>query len=141
MYDKGICAAATYHFFHANIFHLISNSIALFFILRIKRLNWKLMIVAYVIASLAFFTATTPTIGMSNFVYASIGLLVPPLYSKWWTTRTSIIFFMSILLSFAIPNVSAITHLVSFCAGAALSMTHYALKQSKLDYGKAKERR
>lgn len=115
-----------HHFFHGNVFHLLANGLTLYFLVpKIK--SWHLL-VGYVLATLAFLSSNTYVIGFSNIIYAIIGLRTPSFKAYWWRHPGTITFFAVSLLMFLIPNVSAITHLVSFVGGVLVSIV---LRQTK----------
>lgn len=128
LYDNvpNLCKACSYQFFHANIFHLAVNCLSLYAIYRptlllnnrylIKESMW-----AYAISVVAWFTAFSPVVGISNYLFAVLGLRTPSFRSKWWmlpTTKTFIIVMFGLLL---IPKISAFTHIVSFSLGIAVA--------------------
>ena len=56
-----------YMFFHANVFHLIANIICIW---SIKRHYWE----SVAIGVICSFAATSPTIGISGVIFATIGI-------------------------------------------------------------------
>lgn len=109
-----------YHFFHGNIFHLFANGLALYFLLpRVK--PWQL-ILAYSIATLSPLIATMPIVGISNIIYAIIGLRSPSFQSAWWRHYGTITFLVVTLLMLFLSNISAVTHIVCFVSGVAISV-------------------
>lgn len=117
----------TYHFFHGNVFHLLANCFALYFLIpRVK--NWHIVI-AFVIASLAVYVVSFNAIGFSNIVYAIIGLRSPSFKSYWWRHPGTLIFLGVTFLMLFLPNVSGLTHVVSFAAGVLISVILRKLKE------------
>lgn len=114
------CHPALHHFMHGNVFHLAVNCLSVWFIFR----RWKVteIATAYAIATASWFTAPIPAIGFSNIIFATIGLRTPSLSSTWWRRSETIIFLSVTLLMFLLPNVSAVTHVVSFMAGTFVAM-------------------
>lgn len=97
-----------YHFFHANIWHLLCNLIALFSF----RPRWKTLAVGYVCASVGalvpFVSLAQPTCGMSALIYACIARrYVSYRINPWKLLLLNFIFII-------IPNVNWKIHLVSF---------------------------
>lgn len=110
-----------YHFFHGNIFHLLANGLALHFLLpRVK--PWQLAS-AYVIASFSPIVATMPVVGISNIVYAIIGLRSPSFESAWWRHYGTITFLVVTLLMLFFSNIAAVTHVVCFVSGVVVSVS------------------
>lgn len=118
------CICLVYHFFHANIFHLAVNGLSLWLMLRNRPIASVQLLSAFVIGSLSWFFATADVVGASNIIFALIGLRTPSFRSAWWRQPSVIIFFVITILMSCLPQVSAVTHLVSFvlgCAGAFVS--------------------
>lgn len=122
---------ALHHFFHGNLFHLLANLLSLFFILPYLK-RWQ-MGMGYVIASLSILATATPVIGFSNLIYAFIGLRSPSFKSKWWRHSGTIAFMVVTLAMVFIPNISAVTHIICFSAGVAVSAIVRQLKQIRDD--------
>lgn len=112
-----------HHFFHANIFHLAVNCMSLWLMFRNPSivLKWKTIAAAYVLATMSWFASSADVVGASNFIFALIGLRTPS-FSHFWWKQPSVRFFLIATIAMAIlPQVSAITHIVSFCLGCALA--------------------
>lgn len=115
-----------HHFYHANIFHLAVNCLSLWLMFRSSAsvLRWSTIATAYILATASWFASPADVIGASNFIFALIGLRTPSFRHSWWKQR-SVLFFLIVTAAMAVlPQVSAITHVVSFCLGcmvAALS--------------------
>lgn len=143
-YDSGPywLRAATYSFFHANIWHLAINCIAVWTVFRptisVTSRKWhKMFLAAYIIAVLVYPFSLRPVIGFSNILYATIGLNTPRLSSPWWR-RTSVIIFIAVTaLMIFFPVFSASTHIASFLlgmAGAAIRRSYQALLSDAARY-------
>lgn len=114
--------AFAHHFFHANVFHLAVNCFSLW-TLR-NRVNLPQVVAAYLLATASWFFSSADAVGASNFIFALIGLRTPSFRSIWWRQTSVLVFLVTMVLMAAFPQVSALTHIVSFalgCAGAALS--------------------
>ena len=120
-----------HHFFHGNIFHLLANLLSLYFVLPYLK-RWQIG-VGYVIASLSILATATPVIGFSNMVYAFIGLRSPSFKSRWWRHSGTIIFLVVTFAMVFVPNISAVTHILSFSVGVAVSVIVRQLKQIQDD--------
>ena len=126
--------AFMHHFFHANIFHLAVNCYSLWILLRAKRSIWVL-IVAYLCATLSWFASDADPIGASNFIFALVGLCSPHFRHPWWRSRPTIIFLALNLAMLLLPQVSAITHIVSFSLGCMLASIRRGFKSLSRDIG------
>lgn len=120
-----------HHFFHGNIFHLAANLLAGYYAFK-GMTAWR-FICAYVIASLSILCAIHPTIGFSNIIYALIGLRSPHFRHPWWRHPGTIVFLSVTLIMVFVPNVAAVTHIVSFCGGVLISMISRKVQQVKND--------
>lgn len=120
-----------HHFFHGNVFHLAANMMTSYFVF--KKAEMQQILCAYMIASLSIMCSTEPVIGFSNMIYAMIGLKSPRLNHSWWKHPYTIIFLVMTLAMALIPNISAITHIVSFCGGVTTAVIRRALLQIKND--------
>lgn len=121
-----ICKACSYHFFHANVFHLAVNCLSIYAIYRPspwrdERYILKEFLEALTISTLAWFTAFSPVVGVSNYLFAVLGLRTPHFRSTWWRSSTTLTFLSVMFLMIFIPKVSASTHIVSFAAGTLVA--------------------
>lgn len=114
--------ALTYHVFHANIFHFAGNALSIWVLCRPRTGLAKEIAAAFIIASLAYLIALRPVIGVSNIMFALIGLRTPALSDKWWRSKGAAIFLSVTLLTLAIPRLSAVTHIASFVMGVSVAM-------------------
>lgn len=113
-----------YPLFHANVFHLLVNCLALWMLLKPERKdNATCLIEGYVISCIAFFFTHTPMIGISNLLYAVAGLRSPSFGSPWWKTTPVRIFLAVTFIMMFIPQISGITHVVSFGLGIGVDRT------------------
>ena len=108
-----------HHFFHSNIFHLAANMLPLYVMRKYVKV-WQVL-VGYIIASLSILVTPLSVIGFSNMIYALIGLRSPSFDSRWWRHSGTIIFLVVTFAMLFMPRVSAVTHIVSFTAGVAIS--------------------
>lgn len=114
--------AFAHHFFHVNVFHLAVNCLSLW-TLR-YRISLKQALAAYLLATASWFFSPVDVAGISNFIFALIGLRTPSFRSVWWRQVSVLVFLVTTVLMAALPQVSALTHIISFafgCAGAAVS--------------------
>lgn len=114
--------AFAHHFFHVNVFHLAVNCFSLW-TLR-NRISLHQALAAYLLATASWFFSPVDVAGASNFIFALIGLRTPSFRSVWWRQTSVLVFLVMTILMAALPQVSALTHIISFafgCAGAAVS--------------------
>lgn len=107
-----------HHFFHVSILHLAVNCLSLWALFR-KGYIYRpaSIIVPFLCATASWFFSPADPVGISNFLFASIGCRTPSLKSGWWRSMNVIIFFATSLVMLAFPQVSAVTHIVSFVLG------------------------
>lgn len=133
---NAIVRALTYHFFHANIFHLLANCLSIWLLFRGGRSRLaclKELAAAYCIASLTYFAALRPVAGVSNMIFAVAGLRTSALGKTWFKRpETRVFLFVSAVMMF-FPQLSAITHLLSFFSGAVLAAVMRAIKSVEHD--------
>ena len=107
--------ALLYHFFHANWWHLAVNAIAV----------------------LVYPLSFRPVIGLSNVLYAVLGLRTPPLRNPWWKHPSVLAFLAITVVMVFIPRFSATTHIAAFVlgmGGAALGRWWHNLTQDARRY-------
>ena len=135
---KAICVAMLYHFFHANIFHLAANLLSVWLIFgKGRRYPLSHFILAYIIGTLAWYCSAVPVVGVSNFIFALLGLRTPSLKDAWWR-QSSVRVFLVVTVGMAfVPNVSAVTHIVSFASGCVCAALGRIFKGIGSDYARA----
>lgn len=114
--ESGVSPHLVYMFFHANVFHLLGNMLCLYLVTTNRFISVvEHYTVAYLIAVASSWLScmSVPTIGLSGFVFAIIGMLTPFVYC----TRNIIIIALSLALGFVIPNSNGLIHLWSFTFG------------------------
>lgn len=127
--------AAVHHFYHANIFHLAVNCLSLWLMFRNPSsvLRWSTVAAAYVLASLSWFASSADVIGASNFIFAIVGLRTPAFSHSWWR-QPSVLFFLIVTVAMAVlPQVAAITHIVSFSSGCLVASVSRFIKRISHD--------
>ena len=112
--DSAWWQCLTYHFFHANVFHLIINSLCLYSLLQ-RDVRWVHIVPCFLIAAISgLLTAKdVPTVGASAFIVALSGVI-----SSWHPTIKS--FALSVLFLTAyclVPNINGAIHLVAWIGG------------------------
>ena len=127
-----------YHIYHANIFHLAVNSLSLWVIFRKgAAYNITPLLIAYAIASASWFCTSADVVGFSNIIFALIGLRTPSFSSSWWRHPQVIIFLVVTAVMALFPQVSAVTHIVSFILGCIVAATQRVIKTISNDYRRA----
>lgn len=129
--------ALLHHFFHASPLHLIVNSYSLYVILTNREITAPSLISAYICASLSWFCSSSAPVGISNIIFALIGMTTPALSNSWWRQPGTIIFFAINIILFLFPQVSAITHLVSFALGCVCAICMRLYKSLADDFRRA----
>jgi membrane associated rhomboid family serine protease len=114
---SGIVSHIIYPFLHANIFHLLGNMLALYFMCR----HTKSLFIAYIIAIISSFIAysSLPTIGLSGVVYACVGLL-GFLPNKNISKAAKGLFLSYIVIGLIIPSLNGTLHLCCVVIGSIL---------------------
>lgn len=128
--------AVSYHWFHANVWHLLANCLSIWLLIRTTRYRSSRKVmsqfaIAFLIASVMYFTATKPVVGISNILFAIVGLRTPSFRHPWWRKPETIIFFAVTFLLLLIPQFSSVTHITSLLGGigiAAISRTVRSLR-------------
>lgn len=121
--------ACTYQFFHANIFHMLANGLALVTVFAPgKKGNWYVAVLSYLISVLVFPLSRLTPIGISNMLYAAIGMRTPPFSNKWWISSNATTFHMITALMLIIPHFSAVSHIYAYIMGICLAVIIRFLK-------------
>ena len=111
-----IMRAMIYPLFHANVWHLLVNVVSMWGILS-RRSSFKELAIAYVISILVYPLSFRPVVGISNVMYAMLGMRSPCLSSAWWRTAPVAAFLAVTIVMVFIPQFSATTHVASFVLG------------------------
>lgn len=111
-----------HHFFHANIFHLAVNCYSFYLLCKSRNVTPSMLLLAYVCATLSWFCSNADPVGASNIIFALLGLYTPALSNAWWKAPGTIVFFTTNMAMALLPQVSAVTHLVSFGLGCVCAM-------------------
>lgn len=124
--EGGVKAAFLYPFFHANWFHLLVNGIAIWTLYRPEHpcKPCRDLLFPYMISCVVWPLSARPLVGISNMLYAAIGLRTPPFSSRWWRSPSVIFFLIATILTLLIPRFAGLTHIVSFTAGVLLAALH-----------------
>ena len=136
-HDCGYIALA-HHFFHANIFHLAVNCLSVWTLFR-KDIRYSMtpLVLAYIIGTASWFCTSADVVGFSNIIFALIGLRTPSLSHSWWKQSTVILFLAITALMALLPQVSAVTHIVSFVLGCIVAGAYRVVNNLSRDYSRA----
>lgn len=115
-----VVRALFYPLFHANIWHLLLNCTALWGVLAPQRTKPSDVICALVISFAVYPLSLRPVVGVSNFIYAVLGLRTPPLRAEWWRQPAVVVFLIVTVAMLAVPQFSATTHIAAFLSGVAI---------------------
>lgn len=129
LHRDGWNIALLHHFFHANIFHLAVNCFSIYALCKGRGVTLGMLFLAYICATLSWFCSSADPVGASNIIFALLGLYTPAFDHSWWRSPNTIIFFITNMAMAFLPQVSAVTHLVSFglgcvCAVAIRTVNH-----------------
>lgn len=112
----------TYHFFHANVFHLAANCLAIWYMFPPKRKGNVAQLLAGLAVSLIVYPFhIRPMVGTSNLIFAVAGMRTPPFSSAWWRSQNAAVYLGTMLLMLLIPQFSALTHILSFAIGVLIA--------------------
>lgn len=136
-HDCGYIALA-HHFFHANIFHLAVNCLSVWTLFR-KDIRYSMtpLVLAYIIGTASWFCTSADVVGFSNIIFALIGLRTPSLSHSWWKQPVVILFLAITALMALLPQVSAVTHIVSFVLGCIVAGAYRVVNNLSRDYSRA----
>lgn len=131
--------ALTHHFWHANVFHLAANGIALLSFAWVLPWWYRMLPAAYAVASFSIIFATRPVIGLSNILFAFSGLCAP-MVKDYWKRKETWVFVAAMLAMLLVPRFSATTHIASFAAGFVLGAIHKTIRRTADDCRRARGR-
>jgi membrane associated rhomboid family serine protease len=136
-YDSGYISLV-HHFFHANIFHLAVNCLSIWSLFRKGyRYNPAPLVWAFLIGSSSWFFTSADPVGFSNIIFALVGLRTPSLKSDWWKQPSIILFLVITGLMALLPQVSAVTHIVSFALGCIVAGASRIANSISRDFSRA----
>ena len=135
---SGIHVALTYHIFHVNVFHLAANLLSIWLIFaKGRQYGWSNILIAYVIATTSWYCSSIPIAGISNMIFAMLGLRTPSLRDRWWRT-SAVLTFLAVTAGLAfVPKISTGTHLMSFALGTIWASVQRFIKHIGSDYSRA----
>ena len=134
-----IIKAVTYHWFHANVFHLSANCLSFWLVYkstprRRAKENIRQFVISFLIGTVVFFCSTRPIIGISNILFATIGLRTPSFRSDWWKRPETLVFIATTIILLMVPQISSVTHIISFTIGVSIAVMKRKITRIKNDY-------
>jgi membrane associated rhomboid family serine protease len=127
-----------HHFFHVNVLHIAINCISIWALFRKGYVYQPAsIIVPFLCATASWFVSPVDPAGASNFIYAVIGCRTPPLKSRWWRSQPVVIFLIVTCVMLLFPQVSAVTHIVSFVLGVMCA--HIFRYTNRKKHGKGRD--
>lgn len=133
LYSGEYPAMLVHPFFHANIFHLMLNCLAIWTVFDPRtKPEWWYLPVGFIIAAVTYWLVDDILIGFSTILFAVAGLRTPSFRSVWWRSWNAWVYIGTMLLMFMLPMFAASAHLVSFIIGVAVAAV--VRFKRKLDY-------
>lgn len=134
--------AVSYHLYHANIFHLAANCLSVWFVFQVRpgRKVSKMLaqlFVAFIIASLTYCISPRPVVGISNILFAILGLRTPAFNHPWWKQPGTLVFFGITAAMLFFPQFAALTHIASFILGTCVAAAVRSIRSLNHDLNKA----
>lgn len=138
LHDEQWSICLVHHFFHANLFHLCVNCLAIWLVFK-KDVAYHplVLIIPFLCGSASWFLSPVDPVGASNFLFALMGLRTPRLSDPWWRSSSFITFIVTMIAMSLLPNVSAVTHIVSFVFGCMCSILIRTYRTITHDYHRA----
>lgn len=120
----------TYSFFHANVFHLAVNCLAVWCMWNPKwdRSNIRELILALLVAFVVYPVGPRPCIGFSNVLFAACGLRIRNFLASWSWRKADILLFYAMMIAMCFfRQFAGLSHLAAYLLGAALAQLIYAI--------------
>lgn len=124
--------AVTYHFFHANLFHLLANSFCLWQLSKRALAGNRRLLIAFAIASFIPFVYHGQMVGFSNILYALTGLAV---FSFSRKSMGMLILATAIMMLF--PQIAGVPHFIALCVGIIIAYLNNRLQRLDSDISAA----
>jgi len=133
--------ALVYPLLHANLLHLLVNIYAIYLLFDPRRKdNLRCLTTGLFISFLVYPLSFRPVIGISNLLYAVIGMRAPSFSSPYWKSPAVIIFLAVTVGMVFIPSIAASTHIAAFVLGVLFSIILRVYKSLDYDYRRIKRR-
>lgn len=122
LYSGEYPAMLVYQFFHANIFHLLLNCLAVWTVFDPRtKPEWWYLPIGYIISATTYLLTPYVLVGFSCVLFAIAGIRTPSFRSPWWRTWNCWVYIGTMLLMFLLPMFAASAHLIAFAMGVAVS--------------------
>lgn len=130
--EDSLATMLTYHFLHANVFHLAVNCLAIWTMFPPQRKdNLAQLIFGLAVSFIVYPLHVRPIIGISNLIFAVAGLRTPPLSHSWWRSSNALVYIGVMFLMLLLPQFSAVTHIASFAVGVLSACAVRAYKETR----------
>lgn len=124
--------AVTYHFFHANVFHLIANGFCLWQICKRGMADNQRLLTSFIVASLIPFVYHGQMVGFSNILYVLTGLAV---FS--FSRKSMGILLLATAVMMLFPQIAGIPHFIALCVGIIIAYLNRRLQRLNSDISAA----
>lgn len=122
LYTGDFPAMLVHPFFHANIFHLALNCLAIWTVFDPKtRPEWWYLPIGFIIAAASYAIVDDVLVGFSTVLFSVAGLRTPSFHSPWWRSWNCWVYIVTMLAMFFLPMFAASAHLICFTIGVAVA--------------------
>lgn len=122
LYTGAYPAMLVHPFFHANIFHLLLNCLAVWTVFDPRtRPEWWYLPVGFIVAAASYCMVEDVLVGFSTVLFAVAGFRTPSFRSAWWRSWNCWVYIGTMLLMFLLPMFAASAHLICFTIGVGVS--------------------
>ena len=123
LYTAEYPAMLVYQFFHANVFHLLVNCLAVWTVFDPRtRPEWWYLPVGFIISAATYCVTDYLMLGFSGVLFAIAGIRTPSFRSPWWRSWNCWAYIGTMLLMFFLPMFAASAHLIAFSMGVGVSV-------------------
>lgn len=123
--------AFSFHFIHANVFHLIGNLLAL----SILGKSWFRIVLGYAVTSVLYLFTTNQIIGFSAIIYFVWGTYMWGVFNSTFKIKIKnfIVILFVMMASYFIPQISFYMHFAPFTAGLLISVAINLYRRINID--------